>query len=163
MLMGMTYDANLGLDKVIEKGRALLGPGSPIQRYVTSTVAVGVAPYVPALAGKFAENPNLPGHTDLDNGIIQWIDPRARLLYYNVVYIDPLYKKAGFTDGERWWSRKDVKKVPSDLPRHADGFNFNKSRHPNAGPFWCERYKADHLKELAADVQRKVGEVWNRS
>ena len=181
--MGLTVNANLGLDKVLKRGKSMLGTGGHIQQFIDSTVLAGVAPYVPMRGSGLGKSATL--HTQIgggkqrtrlhesaekhnrDNpgsGKIIWKGPQARLLYYGVVYVDPVYKAAGFPirgnggEVERWVSRKGVRKVPSSPERL---FNFDQSRHPKAGRLWCERYKQDHLKELAAAAQKEVDAAWN--
>ena len=156
--MGMVADANLGLEKILKKGNAMLAPGGAIQLFIDSTVLKEIAPYVPRRNGTLTKSAIL--HSKIGQGKLIWKTPYARYLYHGVLYVDPLYKIGGFTDGERFWSRPGVAKVPSNPVRR---LAFDTSRSARAGAKWCERYKDDHLRELAGMVQGKAASVWKNS
>ncbi len=40
---------------------------------------------------------------------------------------------------------------------YGDNFNFNKSKHSNAGPRWFDRMKADHKDSILRGVKKFVG------
>jgi len=153
--MGMVFDANMGLADILKKGNAMLRPGGPLQAFVDITALNGVTKYVPARNRTLAKSATL--HSRIGSGLLMWKGPQARLLYRGLIMVDPLYKKGGFTNGERFWSRSGVRKVLTDRE-----FEFDRSRHPLAGARWCEWYKADHLTELSRMVQEKAGALWNK-
>ena len=155
--MGVTVEASLGLDEVLKKGRAVLAPGGQLQMFIDSTVLKGVSPYVPMRTGMLSKSAIL--HSKIGQGSIIWKGPHARYLFYGKLMVDPITGKGAFTDGKgRFWSRPGVKKEPTNRD-----LEFDKSRHPQAGPRWTERYKADHLKELAEAVQARTGVIWRNS
>jgi len=153
--MGMVFDADMGLADVLKKGKVMLQPGGPLQAFIDITALKGANKYVPRRNGTLAKSAIL--HTRIGSGMIVWKGPQARLLYHGLIMVDPLYKKGGLTDGERFWSRPGVRKVLTDRE-----FEFDKSRNPLAGARWCDRYTADHLTELAGMVQDKAGALWNK-
>lgn len=57
----------------------------------------------------------------------------SQYMYYGEIYVDPKYKAGGFTNdgGITWFSRKDVKKVPS-----GQMLNYRKNPNPYATHHW---------------------------
>lgn len=88
--------------------------------------------------------------TEIGSGLVIWDTPYARLLYYNVVY-GPNIPRFDPDTGVLLGFFSPPKKHPTD--RH---FKFDKSQNPNAGPFWVERMKADHLSDIVKEAQNLV-------
>lgn len=130
----------------IDEGKILKNKGlelyGPVQKAVDSECIRLVQPYVPfkqgVLAGAFHR-------TDIGSGLIIQDTPYARYLYYGELYVDPITKKGAFHDEQsgRFWSRPGVQKEPSGKP-----LQYDTSRHPQAGPFWFDRMKADHIEDI---------------
>lgn len=72
-------------------------------------------------------------------------------LYVGEKYVDPKYHKGGFTDGERWWSRPGVTKVPSGEP-----LNYSPTHNPMAGPKWDEQAIENHMNDWKRVVRNAL-------
>lgn len=67
-----------------------------------------ISPYVPRRTGHLMSN------VEYKPKSITYKAPYSAYQYFGRVYVDPKYGVSGFTnDGTVWWSRKNVKKVPS--------------------------------------------------
>lgn len=90
-------------------------------------------------------------NSKIGSGLLTQATPYARYQYYGVLYVDPIYQKGAFySDDYGFWSRKGVKKVPSNRE-----LNYSKAKSPLAGKLWFERMKADK-KEQILEGARKV-------
>ena len=135
--MGMVVDANLGLGKILEKGKIMLRPGGVIQQFIDSTVLNRIEPYLPWRKGIARDSGIL--HSKIGQGQLIWKTPYIRYIYYGNVMVGPKYGP----------------KVPIEKE-----LVYDRSRNPLAGKLWCERYKADHLNDLAELVQERVAGTW---
>lgn len=80
-------------------------------------------------------------HTDFENGVLKWVTPYARHLYYGVIMVDPKTGKACFPIGDQLYSRKGVKKVKSNRE-----FKFN----GKACKLWAEKAASEHKEDWKA-------------
>lgn len=93
--------------------------------------------------------------TIIGSGQIDTPGPYAHYLYEGIVYVDPVYKCAGWishTPGPyygMWFSRKGVKKVPTDR-----GLQYTGA--PMRGKKWFERMKADHKDNILQVAQKAI-------
>ena len=64
---------------------------------------------------------------------ITYVQPYSHYMYNGEVYVDPVYKAGGFTndDGETFFSRKGVKKIPGGRP-----LNYRTDMNPYATDHW---------------------------
>lgn len=86
-------------------------------------------PYVPA--DNLVLSHNVRTYIQGDSGIVHYISPYAHYQWEGKLYEDPKYKTGAFTDGERFWSRPNVGKVPSTRK-----LTYSKFRHPKATSHW---------------------------
>ena len=107
-----------------------------IQKFIDSSVLVGIAPYVPMRTGMLKKSATF--NTKIGSGMIIWSTPYARYLYYGKVMIGSAPKTV---------TNKDLV--------------FDRSRNPLAGAKWADRYMADRLPELNMMIQKKVGKQWS--
>lgn len=83
--------------------------------------------------------------------------PYAHYMYTGTVYVDPVYNVGGFySEGYGWWSRPNVKKIPSNPPR---SFNYNTSKHPQATDHWdyvaAKNGQADKLAQRLSEYLQR--------
>lgn len=72
-------------------------------------------------------------------------------LYVGEKYVDPKYGKGGFTDGDQWWSRPGVTKIPSGEP-----LQYDPTHNPLAQSNWDEAAIQNHKQEWMDLVRRIV-------
>lgn len=77
--------------------------------------------------------------------------PYARMLYHGKVMVDPKTGAAGFLTANGWRSRKGGPKVVSSRP-----IQYNRTKNPQAGPFWDRRLIAAEGAQMAAELQEYV-------
>lgn len=86
-------------------------------------------PYTPHREG------NLEQNVKIGAGTITYNAPYAAYVYFGEMYVDPEYKKGGFTsDGTTWWSRPGIRKIPSGRP-----LQYRKDHNPKASKEWDKR------------------------
>lgn len=115
--------------------------GGPVQKYIDQRVIDLSLPYVPMVTGALAASANT--HSEIGSGEIVYDTPYARYLYYGVVVTDE--------DGRTWVGAGEHKPVVTDRP-----LQYDTSAHPQAGAFWADRMKADHMNDLIREVQAFV-------
>ncbi len=78
--------------------------------------------------------------------------PYAGYIYRGEKYVDPEYKKGGFTNGNIWWSRKGVTKMPS-----GQDLNFRKDMAKYASKEWDKAgTNAGKDKDLAQSIENYI-------
>ena len=120
-----------------------------VQRFHTANVCRRIQKYMPYRSGTTiklmiiqspAEEPFI--HVDV---------PYARMLYYGKLMVDPKTGAAGFLTPNGWRSRKGVPKVESKRP-----IQYDRTKNPQAGPFWDRRLVAAEGPQMAAELQEYV-------
>jgi len=106
-----------------------LGKDGNVQRFVTNTVNRRITRYMPFRSGALATKlKHIKSSTE-----IEVLGPYARYQYYGKVMVGK------------------APKTVIDQP-----LNYDKTKHPLAGPFWDRRLMADEGAQIAAEVQRYV-------
>ena len=126
---------------ILLKERGLQDMG-PVQKYIDSECIRLMAPYTPMRNGFLMRSATLG--TKIGSGEINQIAPYARYQYYGKLMISSITGSA--------WARYGEKKVLTDKDLVHD-----KSRHPQAGPFWFERMKAEHKEEILNGARKVAG------
>lgn len=108
------------------------------QKYVDSECIRRMDPYTPMLSGMLIKSATLG--TKIGEGKIHQIAPYAKYQYYGKLMVS---SKTGSP-----WS-KGEKKILTDTD-----LKHNKSVHPLSGPFWFERMKTDHWKNILEGAKR---------
>ena len=126
---------------ILLKERGLQDMG-PVQKYIDSECIRLMAPYTPMRNGFLMRSATLG--TKIGSGEINQIAPYARYQYYGKLMVSSITGSA--------WARYGEKKVLTDKDLVHD-----KSRHPQAGPFWFERMKADHKEEILEGARKVAG------
>lgn len=125
------------------------GDGSELQKYVDYAVLHGCDPYVPLKTATLQRSGELG--TIIGSGMVSWIAPYSRYLYYGKVMVDPITKKAAFfSEGYGFWSRPGVRKERTDIDLVFQGGG-------KRGAFWFERWKNDNLAAFMNGIKRKFG------
>lgn len=137
------------VDEMLE--RCGLGKGGRVQHVINEAVLsfCKEGNYVPASPNRILEDSAI---ADDEQGLVAWNTPYAHYQYMGEVYgpnipiIDP---ETGVLMG--YFS-------PPGRPKHPTGkkLTYDKSQNPNAGPFWFERMKADHLDDIIRLAQAAV-------
>lgn len=136
--------------EVMLKERGLQDMG-PVQRHIDETCIDHMAPYTPFKSGVLEKSATI--NTKIGSGTIKQDTPYARNMYYGVLMVDPITGKGAFYDPNYgFWSRPDVKKVPSGRE-----LKYNASVHPLAGKMWFERMKADRKEDILKGARKVAG------
>lgn len=130
----MKFDGTLYIKPTDEllKSRGL-EPFGKVQKYIDSECIRLMAPYTPFRSGMLERSATLG--TKIGSGEINQTSPYARYQYYGKLMVSAITGSA--------WAKHGEKKILTDKDLVHD-----KSRHPQAGPFWFERMKADHKEEI---------------
>lgn len=115
----------------------------PVQKFIDNECINKMIPYTPMLSGLLSNIAPRLG-TKIGSGKIEYISPYARYQYYGKLMVSSTTGSA--------WSKGESKVLTNRNLIH------NKSRHPQAGPFWFERMKADHRENILKGAQ----EIANR-
>ncbi len=140
----MKIIANIDAAKIL-KHRGLQ-PNGPVQQMFTHECAKAMDHYVPMQTG------TLKNTRFIGVNYVKYTQPYARYQYHGVLYVDPQTGLGCFYDHKtgRAWSRKGVRKVPSDRDLTYHGA-------PMRGKQWDIRMWADHKCRLMQMVARACG------
>lgn len=138
----MMFDAQLNMKPTKEMLKSHgLGEGGEIQKFVDSECLRVMSPYTPMVSGMLEKSAT--SGTVIGSGAIEYNSPYDRFQYYGKVMI---YEPTGST-----WAPQNGKKIVTDRD-----LVHNKSRHPQAGPYWFDRAMADHKDEIRDGAQKIV-------
>ena len=116
-----------------------LGENGDVQKFIDAECIRYMDKYTPMITGTMIDSA-ITG-TVIGSGLIEYANPYARFQYYGKVMT---------TEDGRVWAKKDEEK-PIITGRN---LVHNKSRHPQAGPFWFERMKADYKETILEGAQK---------
>ena len=128
-----------------------LQSGGKVQQVIDKAVIDLSLPYCPWDTGTLARSPYIA--SEIGQGQVIYSGPQARYLYYGAVYGPniPIFEDdSGEPTG--WWSPPGKKKHPTGKK-----LTYNTDTNPLAGPFWVDRMKADHLKDIIEEAKSVVG------
>ena len=111
------------------------------QMFVDSECIRLMKPYTPFRSGNLEKSATLS--TVIGSGLIKQEQDYARYQYYGMLMVSSITGSA-CSSGEG--------KVLTDIPLKHD-----KSKHPQAGPFWFERMKAEHKKDILDGAAKIMG------
>ena len=123
-------------------GKDMTDRFSSAQKFVDSECMRLMVPYTPMLNGILMKGSALG--TKIGSGHIYYLNPYARYQYYGKLMVSSTTGSAFAVAGE--------KKVLTDVD-----LIHNKSRHPQAGPFWFERMKADRGAQILRGAAKYAG------
>lgn len=112
------------------------------QKFVDSECIRFMVPYTPMLNGILMKSPTLG--TKIGSGQIVYQNPYARYQYYGKLMVSSITGSSYASKGE--------KKVLTEVD-----LVHQTSRHPQAGPFWFERMKADKMPVIIRGVEQYTG------
>lgn len=126
-----------------------LETGGKVQQLVDKLVIDYSLPYTPFETGMLANSP----YTASVPGKVIYNTPGARYLYYGKVYGPniPVFEDDSGVP-MRYFSPPGQKKYPT-----GKDLQYRTDQNPNAGSFWVERMKPDHMKDILKEVQAFVG------
>lgn len=131
-------------------------PGGDVQQFHTANVRRRIQKYMPYRSGATIKLMII--QSPAEEPFIHVDAPYARMLYHGKVMVDPKTHAAGFLTANGWRSRKGVKKVVSDRD-----IQYDKTKNPQAGPFWDRRLLAAEGAAMGQDLQnyanRKAGRI----
>lgn len=120
-----------------------------VQRFHTANVRRRIQKYMPYRSG--ATIKLMTVQSPVDEPFIHVDVPFARMLYYGKVMVDPKTGAAGFLTANGWRSRKGVPKVVSSRD-----IEYDKTKNPQAGPFWDRHLVAAEGAAMRQDLQDYV-------
>lgn len=112
-----------------------------VQKFIDQETLRLMDPYTPMLSGGLIKSATLG--TKIGSGEINQNAPHARYQYYGKLMVSS-------TTGSAWSHGES--KVLTDID-----LVHNKSQHPQAGPFWFERMKADKKEQILRGAQKLAG------
>lgn len=126
-----------------------LETGGAVQRLIDKLVIDYSLPYCPFDTGVLANSP----YSASTPGKVVYNTPYARYLYYGKVYGPniPVYEDDSGVP-TRYFSPPGQKKHPT-----GKDLTYKQDQNPNAGPFWVERMKADHMTDIIEEVRKFAG------
>lgn len=111
-----------------------------VQKFIDKESITLMKPYTPMDTGFLSQDAPTHG-TVIGSGLIEYNAPYDRFQYYGKVMV---YEPTGST-----WAPSGGIKVETDKE-----LQYNVSKHPQAGPFWFERMKADYKDEILKGAQK---------
>lgn len=121
-------------------------PGGSAQQFFTDRLKSLSDEYVPKNAGVLKGS----AYVESDGTAIVYETPYAKYHWYGKLKVDPVYGKgAFFKEGYGFWSRKDVKKVLTDI-------DMKYQESPRRGPRWVERCYIDNKDKLIDAVLEHI-------
>ena len=88
---------------------------------------------IPASPGRYLEDSFV---SNVDEAWVAWNTPYSKYQYYGHVMTDEA--------GRTWVGRGETKPIiHNDWP-----LQYDHSQNPNAGPYWFERMKANHMQDI---------------
>lgn len=117
----------------------------PAHKYFASTCRRRMnAKYVPESVGMLATNSRID-----DECNICYETPYAHYQYIGKLYVDPKNKKGAFyNENYGFWSRKGVKKEPTDKDLH-----YSK---PGTGPYWDRKMVSAEMSEVEKELESYI-------
>lgn len=126
-----------------------LETGGLVQTRLDAAIIDYCIPYCPFDTGFLANSPYILSTP----GEVVYSGPNARYLYYGKVYgpnIPVFEDDSGVPT--RYFSPPGQKKHPT-----GKDLTYKQDQNPNAGPFWVERMKVDHMKDIIEEVRGFAG------
>lgn len=120
-----------------------------VQKFHTANVRRRIQKYMPYRSG--ATIKMMIVQSPAEEPFIHVDAPYAGMLYNGKVMVDPKTHAAGFLTENGWRSRKGVKKVVSSRD-----IEYDKTKNPQAGPFWDRRLIAAEGDAMRQDLQEYV-------
>ncbi len=111
------------------------------QKFIDQEVIRLMAPYTPMQSGALEKSATLG--TKIGTGDINQNSPYGRYHYYGKLMVSSITGSA-YSNGES--------KVLTDKD-----LEYSKSQHPQAGPYWFERMKADKKEQILRGAQKVAG------
>lgn len=135
-------------------GMVKAGFGQRTQLFAAQEYKRMMEPYVPA-NNLILSNSATVSATET-SGEVAYNTPYAHYQYEGELYVDPVYGKGAFTDGERFWSRPGVGKVPSGRKLH-----YSTTRHPMATDHWDKAAAVAEGDTMAKAIENYIGRRLN--
>lgn len=145
----MKIDVEINLDSVekILNKRGLEDYGK-VQKFLDKRILEHSEIYMPKDNGFLYTSALIS--TKFGSGIIHYNTPYAHYMYEGILYVDPKYGKgAFFSEGYGFWSRKDVKKIPTQNLLNYQGGGLR-------GKKWVERMWANKKSEIIAEIEAYI-------
>ena len=141
--MDLVFKWNRPVVKIISEKTG----GRDGQLFLANTAARFMDPYMPADNLVLAQNIDIAA--DEDKGAVHYLSPYAHYQWEGELYVDSETGKGAYTDGEQFWSRPGVAKVPSGKPLHYSDF-----RHPLATSHWEKAMMTARKDDLAEALNK---------
>jgi hypothetical protein len=135
-------------------GLVKAGFGRPTQLFAASEYKRLMEPYVPANNLILARSARVSATET--SGEVEYNVPYAHYQYEGELYVDPITGKGAFTNGERFWSRPGVAKVPSGRKLH-----YNTAKHPLATDHWDKAAAVAEGDTMTREIEAFIGRRLN--
>lgn len=138
-------------DNFTAKAAALIADRSSKAEHIVAVQAQkDTSPYVPFLTGSLDQRTRVVGNTIIYPG------PYARYLYYGVKMVDAATGKGPMRYVDKYGNeviryRKGATLKPTNIP-----LKYTTDFHPQAGPKWFERSKAENLDKWLRVAKKAV-------
>lgn len=139
----MEFNARLEIKPtdILKSKRGIQNMGR-VQKFIDSECIRLMSPYTPMLNGALDKSATIG--TKIGSGRIHQNAPYARYQYYGKLMVSSITGSA--------WASKGEKKVLTNID-----LKHQKSKHPQAGPYWFERMKADHKAKILYGARKIAG------
>lgn len=123
-----------------------INPGGRVQKVIDSSVIHYLRLLMPRDSGMMMANTR-----NFKPGLIVVDTPYAHYMNEGILYVDPRYNIGAFHDtvSGRYWSRPNVKKIPSGRKLQYHGG-------PNRGAHFVERTLTEHFKDILNNAKKEV-------
>ena len=123
-----------------------INSGGRVQNVIDTTTIHYLRLLMPQDSGMMATNTK-----NAEPGLIEIQTPYAHYQNEGILYVDPKYEKGAFHDpiSGRYWSRKNVKKIPSNRKLQYHGG-------PNRGAHFVERTLTEHFEDILNNAKKEV-------
>lgn len=123
-----------------------INPGGKVQKVIDSSTIHYLRLLMPQDSGMMMANTRSP-----EPGLVQVETPYAHYMNEGILYVDPKYNVGAFHNPitGRFWSRANVKKVPSNRSLTYHGG-------PNRGSHFVERTLTEHFDDILNNAKKEV-------
>ena len=145
--MQIRIDASFTLKQKDQLMKELgINPGGRVQKVIDTSTIHYLRLLMPQDSGMLMTNTRNPSP-----GLVTVETPYAHYMNEGILYVDPKYKIGAFHDpvSGRFWSRKGVKKVPSNKKLQYHGGS-------NRGAHFVERTLTEHFDDILLEAKKEV-------
>lgn len=125
------------------------------QVWLDNAVVKDSEPYTPMQTGVLYKSGQLG--TTPGEGVVQWIAPYSRYLYYGKVMVDAATGKGPMHFIDKYGNEVIRFRKGAKLRPTSEKLKISKAEHPQAQPFWFEAAKAQNKVKWVRNVKQIAG------